>query len=94
MIINFYATLRQIVGGKTVDLNIPEGATLRQLLDEIIQLHPLLRRELFDETGELYGHVHVLVNGRDVPYLENILDTILNPEDTVNIFPAVGGGCV
>lgn len=94
MRINFYATLRQIVGGKTLDLNIPEGATLRQLLDEIIQLHPLLRRELFDETGKLYGHVHVLVNGRDVPYLENILDTILKPEDTINIFPAVGGGSV
>ncbi len=94
MRINFYATLRQIVGGKTLDLNIPEGASLRQLLDEIIQLHPLLRRELFDETGNLYGHVHVLVNGRDVPYLENILDTILKPEDTINIFPAVGGGSV
>ena len=93
MKINFYATLRQIVGGKTLDLDIPEGATLRQLLDEIIQLHPLIRGELFDETGELYGHVHVLVNGRDAPYLENVLDTTLNPGDTVSIFPAVGGGC-
>ncbi|MDD2694681.1 MAG: MoaD/ThiS family protein [Anaerolineales bacterium] len=92
MRVNFYATLRQIVGGKTLELNIPKGATLRQLLDKIIELHPLLKRELFDETGKLYGHVHVLVNGRDVPYLENVLDTQLNPEDTVNIFPAVGGG--
>lgn len=92
--INFYATLRQIVGGKTLDLDIPQGATVRQLLDDIIRAYPLIKRELFDEKGVLYGHVHVLVNGRDVPYLENVLDTVLDSEDTVSIFPAVGGGCV
>jgi molybdopterin synthase sulfur carrier subunit len=90
--INFYATLRQIVGGKTLDLEIPQGATVRQLLDEIIRAYPLIKRELFNENGELYGHVHVLVNGRDVPYLENVLDTVLSPQDIVTIFPAVGGG--
>lgn len=94
MKINFYATLRPIVGGKTLDLDIPQGATVRQLLDDIVRTHPLIKRELFDEKGDLYGHVHVLVNGRDVPYLENVLDTILDSEDTVSIFPAVGGGCV
>ena len=54
MIINFYATLRQIVGGKKVDLDIPPGATVRYLLDEIIKLYPLIKRELFNEKGELY----------------------------------------
>lgn len=92
MRIIFYATLRQIVGGKTLDLDIPPGATVRQLLDEIIQAYPMIKRELFDEKGELYGHVHVLVNGRDVPYLENALDTVLSSHDMVTIFPAVGGG--
>jgi len=91
--INFYATLRQIVGRKTLDMDVPEDTTLRQLLDEIIQLHPSMRRELYDETGALFGHVHVLVNGRDAPYLDNVLDTILVPDDVVSIFPAVGGGC-
>lgn len=92
MRVNFYATLRQIVGGKTLDLEIPQGTTVRQLLTEIIQKYPLIKRELFDEKGELYRHVHVLVNGRDVPYLENVLDTVLTSEDMVTIFPAVGGG--
>lgn len=92
MQINFYATLRQIVGRKTVEFDIPEGTTVRYLLDEIIQAYPLIKRELFDKNGELYGHVHVLINGRDVPYLENRLDSILKQDDTINIFPAIGGG--
>ena len=32
------------------------------------------------------------VNGRNAPLLENGLDTILTPQDTVSLFPAVGGG--
>lgn len=92
MIVNFYATLRQIVGKKTLDIEIGEGETIRQLVSKIIQDYPLMQRELFDEKGELYRHVHILVNGRDTPYLENAMDTILMTGDVVNVFPAVGGG--
>ena len=92
MKINFYATLRAIVGKKTVDFDIPHGAPLRDVVAEVVRLYPAMQRELFDEHGNLYQHVHVLVNGRDSPYLENQLDTPITPEDTINIFPAVGGG--
>lgn len=92
MKVNFYATLRQIVGQKTLELDYDHAVTIRQLLDEVIRRYPLIRRELFDENGELYRHVHVLVNGRDTPYLDNALDTLVNPDDTISVFPAVGGG--
>lgn len=92
MIVNFYATLRQIVGRKTLDIDFQENGTVRQLVTDIIRDYPLIQRELFDENGELYRHVHILVNGRDTPYLENAIDTVLLPSDEVNIFPAVGGG--
>lgn len=92
MKVNFYATLRQVVGEKTVDFDLENGCTVRQLVDEMIRSFPALRRELLDERGELYRHVHVFVNGRDASFLENGMDTILSPEDTVGVFPAVGGG--
>ena len=92
MRINFYATLRAIVGRKTVDFDIPHGVTVRELVNEVVRVYPAMRRELLDDHGRLYQHVHVLVNGRDSPYLENQLETPVLPEDTVNIFPAVGGG--
>ena len=90
--VNFYATLRQIVGGKTVVFAVEECITARALLDLILERFPPLRTELLNDQGELYGHVHFFINGRDVPRLENVLETEIGPEDTVNIFPAVGGG--
>jgi molybdopterin synthase sulfur carrier subunit len=92
MRVNFYATLRQIVGSKTLEVDIPDGFTVGGLVDKVIALYPAMRRELMDEQGQLYRHVHIFVNGRDAPYLDNMLDTVLKPDDTVNIFPAVGGG--
>lgn len=92
MQVNFYATLRDVTGRKTVDFDIPEGSTVRFLVDEIIRTYPEMSIKLLDKNGKLYGHVHVFINGRDYPYLENALDTELKAGDTINVFPAVGGG--
>ena len=92
MRINFYATLRQITGQKSVDISLPQGTTVRELVEIVVTRYPRLRRELLDENNELYRHVHVFINGRDAPYLNNALDSELRPDDKVDIFPAVGGG--
>ncbi len=92
MKVNFYATLREITGGKTVEIEYQEGMSIQALLDFLFQRYPRLRQELMDEAGNLYPHVHVFVNGRDAPYLEKGLETPLAAEDVINIFPAVGGG--
>jgi molybdopterin synthase sulfur carrier subunit len=92
MKVNFYATLRPIVGGKTVEVDVPEGITVKDLVDGLVTRYPALRTELLDEAGNLHGHVHVFVNGRDVPFLVDKINTRISPEDAVNIFPPVGGG--
>lgn len=92
MQVSFFATLRQIVGAKTVIFDLPDEATVGQLIDLMVRRYPDLRRELLDDSGNLYGHVHVFVNGRDVPYLENRLETVLEADDVISVFPAVGGG--
>ena len=95
MRVNFYATLRQITGKKTVEVETGDGAaslTVRELLDRLFSVYPGLAGELVDEQGDLHGYVHVLINGRDAPYLQTGMDTRLSPEDHVDIFPAVGGG--
>lgn len=92
MEVNFFAGLRQIVGQKTVEIPIPEGGTARQLVDVVVQNYPALARELLDEHGNLYGHVHVVINGRDIRYLDGGMDRVISPKDRVSIFPAIGGG--
>lgn len=91
MDVHFYATLRLITGKKTIALDLPENVTVREMLETCFTIYPALRKELMNGE-ELHGHVHVFVNGRDVPYLENTLETRISAKDKLDIFPAVGGG--
>jgi molybdopterin synthase sulfur carrier subunit len=92
MKVNFFATLRYIAGGKTVEFDVQEGVTARELLDEVVTRFPLMKKELLDQEGRMYGHVHFFINGRDVQFLDDAFQTKITHLDTVNIFPAVGGG--
>lgn len=92
MRINFYATLRQIVGGKSVEIPLNDGTTVRALVEELIHRYPGLRPVLMDEKNDLHRQVHLFVNGRDAFYLPEALETSLTSSDTVDIFPPVGGG--
>lgn len=92
MNVNFYATLRLITGQKTIHFDLADGVTVREMLEAAFDKFPALRAELMTKENELHGHVHVFVNGRDVPYLEHVLETRISHTDKLDIFPAVGGG--
>ncbi len=92
MKVHFFATLRPIVGGKTVEFDTEHGITVREMLDVMIARFPKLRTELLDEYGKMHGHVHFFVNGRDAQFLTDGIETKIQPDDVVNVFPAVGGG--
>lgn len=92
MNVSFYATLRQIAGQKRVEIDLPAGATAQDVVDAVIARFPAMRAELVDENGVLHEHVHLFVNGRDVPYLEKRLETVIQPTDKLDFFPPVGGG--
>jgi molybdopterin synthase sulfur carrier subunit len=92
MKINFYATLRQTVGGKTIDFPEAVGMTVQKMVDALLARYPKLRPHLCAPDGALYPHVHIFINGRDAQHLEQGMDSILGADDTINIFPPVGGG--
>jgi MoaD family protein len=90
--VSFYATLRQVVGGKTVTLDLPPGASVQTLLDALVERFPGLREKVYSPAGERYTYIHIFVNGRDAQLLPQGYATVLSPADTINIFPPVGGG--
>ena len=92
MKVNFFATLRDIAGGKSVEFDLNQGITAGELLEAIMVKFPPMRKELMNADGKMYGHVHVFINGRDVQFMEDDFQTRITQADTVNIFPAVGGG--
>jgi LAO/AO transport system kinase len=90
--VDFYATLRLVVGKKSLDVSLPEGATVRDLLDTIVRRFPPLADKLLNGAGRLSGQVNVFIDGRGAPYLDDGLDTVLRADQKVDIFPAVAGG--
>ena len=92
MKVRFYATLRLVVGAKTVDVAAPEGATVRELVGAIVTQHPALGPMLLDEEGTVPRGVQVFVNGRGAGYLPKGLETPLSADDAVDVFPAIAGG--
>ncbi len=92
MQINFYATLRAAAGGKTLDVPVPQGATVRSVLRGATATRPDLAHEIWQGTDLVYDHIHLLLNGRDTQFLPLGLDMPVSDEDTLDIFPPVGGG--
>lgn len=92
MKVNFYATLRDIVGKKEVRVDLPSNTTALQLVEMVIDQYPDLRRELLDEDNQFHSHMKLFINGREAVYLEDQFETVLKPDDKVDIFPPTGGG--
>jgi MoaD family protein len=92
MKVNFYATLRPIVGQKTVQLSLPTGTTAIQLVRMFVSDYPAMRKELLDTNENFLPHMKFFINGREAVYLPDKFDTVIQPEDKVDIFPPVGGG--
>ena len=91
MEIRVFATLRDVVGRASITIDDVPGMTVDHVLQAVSVAHPALRAKLLDEKGALQTAIHILVNGRDVRFL-NGLETVVTPQDSVRIFPPVGGG--
>jgi MoaD family protein len=68
-----------------------EGATVREVLDNLEGRYPGIRARLVTDDGALHRFVNVYVNDEDVRYLGS-LETEVSDGDVVSILPAVAGG--
>ncbi|MCS5635173.1 MAG: MoaD/ThiS family protein [Myxococcota bacterium] len=87
----FYATLEPIVGQRRVEVELPEPATVRDLVEELSARWPALGEALLDDDGQLSRRVNIFVDGRNARWLQG-LETSLEPENSIDIFPPVAGG--
>ena len=89
VVVKIPTILRRHVGDQPVVEG--EGATLREVLEDLDRRYPGIKRSIVTDDGDLHRFVNLYVNDEDVRYLGS-LETEVGEDDTVAILPAVAGG--
>jgi molybdopterin synthase sulfur carrier subunit len=85
-----FASFRDILG-KEKDVDVKEGSSLGELLEDLSSKNTKLKDAIFDETGQLRDYVILMKNRKSIEHMEG-LNTKLSEGDEVAILPPVAGG--
>ena len=85
--------IKKILGQRALDISVPEGCTVGELLEIMKKTWgENLASLLFEpNSSSLLPHIVLMVNGRDIRFLNN-METVLQDGDEILILPPVGGG--
>jgi sulfur-carrier protein len=76
---------------RTVEVEVPAGGTVEQVLDALTATRPRLAWRIRDETGALRRHVNVFVGDEDVRATGGQRTPVADG-DVVTLLPSVAGG--
>ncbi len=93
MQIRVFAMLRDVMGVNQVEMPLRGPSTVRAVLGDLAQQYPALAPKIWAADGSTIGALQVLVNGRSIVY-QSGLDTPVQPDDVIALFPPIGGGQV
>ena len=86
-------TLKKVIGQAEMEVSFPEGSTVAAVLHWMAEKWgEKLSSLLFEpEGGELLPRIRLMVNGRDMGFLDG-MSTVLRDGDELLIMPPVAGG--
>lgn len=87
-----FADLAEHAGDKHVNVDAEAGDTVGDALDALLADHPELESRVLTEDGTVQDHINVLRNGKDVTTDDDGLETTLDANDELALFPPVSGG--
>jgi molybdopterin converting factor small subunit len=77
--VQFYAQLRDLIGVREWDVELADGATVRDLLDKI-----------YAQQAALRAHDKSILIGAGLEFVDR--DYVLKPDEEISIMPPVQGG--
>ncbi|MCC6032033.1 MAG: MoaD family protein [Pyrobaculum sp.] len=89
--VKFLASLSELTGVLKTEVEVPDGVTVRRLIDILTERYVKLREELLDERGDLKPMYNILVNGRAIEWLGGLETRLKDGDEVVFIPPAAGG---
>jgi len=86
-----FGSLRRKIGEKEMVLDLNEGATVGDALDEVLEKSEEEVRHIFMTEGKLSGNLILMLNKTSVESLEGE-DTKLHDGDEIALLPHIQGG--
>jgi molybdopterin converting factor small subunit len=87
--VRFPALMKYYVDGQN-EFSV-DGATVAELLSNVLVRYPTLKTHLFDSNGDLRRHFNIFVNGIHLREL-NGMQTVLKEDDKVILMASAAGG--
>jgi len=85
-----FAMFREVMDMQ-IELEFPDGATVRTLLINLTARYEGLSEVMFAAPDTLRDFVNILKNGRNIHFIAG-LDTPLDNGDIIALFPPAAGG--
>lgn len=86
-----YGPVREVVGVKEHERTVPDGATVAEVFDELVEEYPDLETYLYGEEEDLSPLVSVTVDGTNVDQFDG-LATELDDGEELQVAPPIHGG--
>ena len=87
-----FADLAERAGDKRVTVEASAGDTVGDALEQLVDDRPDLADRVLTDDGDLRSQINVLRNGSNVVVDEAGLETELEGDDELALFPPVSGG--
>jgi sulfur-carrier protein len=93
IIIHTILELRQVLGKKKIEIELPEGSTVDSVFTYMKKRwgEKLDSHIFHPDSGQILDHLRIMVNGQTIRFLKG-MDTLLEEGDEVLIMPLVSGG--
>jgi molybdopterin converting factor small subunit len=83
--------LAGLAGASRLSLDVPDPASVADVIDGLGRAHPAVERRIRDETGAMRRYVNVYVDGNDARAMQGAA-TPVSDGSVVLVVPSIAGG--